>query len=363
MPRPAALAGGRPAAATAPRVRWAAASRAGTLSGRPAKELPTAVGLVGTTPEFPGDAAVPIHVPPLSRRSFLARGAAAAAALTFGRPLLAAGPKAGVDPDLFALLSDTHVPGDPAATARGVDMTENMARAVAAVAGLDPKPAAVLVNGDCAYLKGLPEDYRNFARLVRPLAEAGLPLHLTMGNHDARGALYDALAEQRPESPPVASRHVSVVPSPHADWVLLDSLTETDVVTGELGEAQRAWLEKALDAGGDKPEVVVAHHNPQFEPGPDGGWGGLRDAGPLFELLESRKRVKAFVYGHTHDWSVGRRGGVHLVNLPPVAYVFADGKPNGWVEARTGPAGMELRLRAHDERHPRHGETVRLDWR
>lgn len=304
---------------------------------------------------------MPIHVPPISRRSFLARAAAGAAALTMGGPAFAANSKS--DPDFFALLSDTHVPTDAATTARGVNMTENLARTIEAVLGLDVRPAAVLINGDCAYLKGLPGDYANLAGLVRPISEAGLPLHLTMGNHDARVPLYEALAAQRPTDPPVASKHVSVVSSPHADWFLLDSLTETDVVTGELGEEQRGWLAKVLDKNADKPAIVVAHHNPQFEPGPDGGWGGLKDAGLLFELLESRKRVNAFIYGHTHDWSIGKRGGVHLVNLPPVAYVFADGKPNGWVEARTRPDGMELRLRAHDTKHPQNGETVSLDWR
>jgi 3',5'-cyclic AMP phosphodiesterase CpdA len=305
---------------------------------------------------------MPIHVPPISRRSFLARSATAVAVLGFGGASAAEGE---ADPNFFTLFSDTHVPGDPSTSNRGVNMTDNLARAVGAVVGLVRKPAAVLINGDCAYLKGLPADYANFARLLRPLAEAGVPLHLTMGNHDARGPFYDALAAQRPENPPVASKHVGVVSSPNADWYLLDSLTETDVVTGELGEAQRRWLSSALDSGGEKPAIVMAHHDPQFEPraGDANPWSGLKDAAALFELLESRPRVKAFVFGHTHDWSISRRGRIHLVNLPPVAYVFQDDKPNGWVEARTRRGGIDLRLRAHDERHPRHGETVSLDWR
>jgi 3',5'-cyclic-AMP phosphodiesterase len=307
---------------------------------------------------------MPIHVPPISRRSFLAR-AAAAAAMAIGGATRAAESHGRPDPEFFALLSDTHVPGDPATTVRGVNMTANMSRTVAALVSLERKPAAVLVNGDCAYLKGLPADYANLAGLVQPLSEAGLPLHLTMGNHDDRRPFYDALSAQRPANPPVATKHVSIVSSPNADWFLLDSLTETDVVTGELGETQLRWLAAALDGGGEKPAIVMAHHNPQFEPrtGDANPWSGLKDATALFELLESRQRVKAFVFGHTHDWSVSRRAGVHLVNLPPVAYVFQDGKPNGWVEARVHARGMELRLQAHDTAHPQHGETVALEWR
>lgn len=305
---------------------------------------------------------MPLHLPPISRRTFLAGGAAAAAGLALGRPPRAAA--AEVDSDLIALLSDTHVPGDPSVAARGVNMTDNLRRVVTDLVGLERRPAGVLINGDCAYLKGLPGDYANLAGLVRPLSEAGLPLHLTMGNHDAREPLYRALAAERPEQPPVESKHVDVVETPHANWFLLDSLTETDVVTGELGEAQRAWLAAALDARPDKPAVVVAHHDPQFEPrAGKTAWTGLKDAAALFDLLESRRHVQAYVYGHTHDWSVGRRGSVHLVNLPPVAYVFAEGKPNGWVEARTGEGGLGLRLHCHDEAHPQHGETVSLRWR
>ena len=302
---------------------------------------------------------MPLYIPPVSRRAFLAQSAAAMAAMAVGRPAFAA----ETDKDFFALLSDTHVPSDPATTARGVNMTDNLTHTVTQLLALKDKPAAVLVNGDCAYLKGLPGDYANFAKLVHPLSAAGLPLYLTMGNHDAREPLYDAIASQRPDLPPVASKHVSVVSSPHADWYLLDSLFQTDVVTGELGEAQLKWLGQVLDKGGEKPALVVVHHNPQFEPyGEDKAWSGIKDSTALFELLESRKRVKAFIYGHTHDWSISRRGRLHLVNLPPVAYVFADGKPNGWVEARTQHDGIKLRLNAHDPQHPQHGETVELKW-
>src|SRR5690606_25576581 len=104
----------------------------------------------------------------------------------------------------------------------------------------------------------------------QPLSEAGLPLHLTMGNHDDRAPLYQALAAQRPSDPPVDSKHVSVIESPHANWFLLDSLYQVNVVTGELGAEQLAWIEKELDARQDKPAIVMAHHNPQFDPPADG---------------------------------------------------------------------------------------------
>src|SRR5690606_17841116 len=87
-----------------------------------------------------------------------------------------------VNPHQIALLSDTHIPNSPEVEARGTNMTTNLRHVVREITALKTAPSSVLINGDCAYLKGLPEDYANLAACVAPLSEAGLPLHLTMGN-------------------------------------------------------------------------------------------------------------------------------------------------------------------------------------
>jgi hypothetical protein len=51
------------------------------------------------------------------------------------------------------------------------------------------------------------------------------------------------------------------------------------------------------------------------------------------------------------------------VNLPPVAYVFQKGRPNGWVEATLRDDGMQLKLNCLDKSHPQHDETAELKWR
>ena len=303
---------------------------------------------------------MPIHVSPVSRRSFLATTSAAASLAVM--PNLWA--SEAVDGSVFALLSDTHIPDQPDFVAREVNMTANLRRVVGQVCASEHKPAGVIINGDCAYLKGLPSDYKNFAACVHAVTDAGLPLHLTMGNHDDRGPFYDALAAQRPETPPVEAKHVSIVKTPHANLFLLDSLSEVNVVTGDLGQAQRTWLASALDAHADKPAIIVAHHNLQFEAPAEGtAWGGLKDTAELFKLLSARKHVKAYIYGHTHNWSLDQREGIHLVNLPPVAYVFGAGKPNGWVRATLREGGMALELIALDTSHSQHGQRVELAWR
>lgn len=304
---------------------------------------------------------MPVHALPLSRRNFLAQAVAGTASLALLKPTW--GEDSTTNPNFLALLSDTHIPNAPDVTARDTNMTSNLQQVVRELVALKTKPAGVFINGDCAYLKGLPEDYANLANCVAPLAEAGLPLHLTMGNHDDRGPLYAALASQKPERPLVDSKHVSLLKTPHANLFLLDTLTEVNVVTGEVGAAQRQWLAQALDAHTDKPAIIIAHHNPQFTAPAEGArWSGIQDTAEFFELITSRKQVKAYVFGHSHNWSLAKSGDLHLINLPPVAYVFGEGKPNGWVEANLRPDGISLKLHTISATHPQNGEQANLVW-
>ena len=303
---------------------------------------------------------MPLHTAPLSRRSFLAQSAAVVAGLTVVR--VGWGEQPGSNPHTLALLSDTHIPESPTVVARDVNMTNNLRQVVREVTSLETKPAGAIINGDCAYLKGQPADYANLAKCVAPLDEAGLPLHVTMGNHDDRGPLYEALKSQKPDRPVVDSKHVTVIETPRANWLLLDSLTQVNVVTGGLGQEQLQWLDKALAARTGKPAFVMAHHNPQFTPPADGKWTGIQDTTELFDLLGRHKQVKAFLFGHSHNWSISRRGDLHLVNLPPVAYVFSPEKPNGWVHAETRENSLSLQLHTIDKQHKQNGEQVNLEW-
>lgn len=304
---------------------------------------------------------MPLHVATPSRRSFLVQAAAGAVGLSIFRTAWSA--EGSANPNVLALLSDTHIPSSAEVEARGVNMTRNLQQVVRELAALEAKPSGVVINGDCAYLKGLPNDYANLAQCVAPLSDAGLPLHLTMGNHDNRGPLYEALQTQKPERPVVEAKHISVLETPHANWFLLDSLMEVDVVTGELGLQQREWLAAALKAKADKPAIVMMHHNPQFTAPAEGQrWTGLKDTSETFDLLAAHKQVKAVVFGHTHNWSITKRDHLHLINLPPVAYVFGEGKPNGWVLAETHEGGLRLKLTTIDKQHPKFGEQVDLAW-
>ena len=304
---------------------------------------------------------MPIHRNPASRRDFLKVTAALGGAAT----VLAATPAsfaAANQPTRIALLSDTHIPSSPDIEARGVNMTDNLQRVIVDICKLKTPPSHLIINGDCAYLKGLPDDYANFAACLAPLDDRQIALHVTMGNHDDRQPLYGALSNQRPaDNPAVMSKHISVVETPHANFYLLDSLFRVDVVTGELGADQIQWLAHELDARQDKPAIVMTHHNPQFTAPPDDKpWTGISDTQELFQVLDARKHVCAFLYGHSHTWTHNRRGHIQMINLPPVAYVFSPDRPNGWVSAELTEDSMSLELNTFDPNHPQSAERLEV---
>ena len=55
--------------------------------------------------------------------------------------------------------------------------------------------------------------------------------------------------------------------------------------------------------------------------------------------------------------------GIHLINLPPVSYVFQAGEPAGWAHATLEREGMQLELRCVDPAHKSHGQLHKLQWR
>src|SRR5947209_14904963 len=138
------------------------------------------------------------RVPRIPRRRFLGGSLAACASLLLGprhwagRALAADERKS--DPHRFALLSDVHIAADPSAHERDVVMANHLKQVVDELLRLDPRPAWVSVDGDCAYHLGLPGDYATLAGLLRPVREAGLPIHLTVGNHDRRDNFHEAFA-------------------------------------------------------------------------------------------------------------------------------------------------------------------------
>ncbi|MCH9655425.1 MAG: metallophosphoesterase [Planctomycetes bacterium] len=298
---------------------------------------------------------MPVHLPAQTRRQFL---------ITLGAGFVTYSTGAFANEtqsEIVYLLNDTHI---------GEKHPENSAvpshlrQVVNELTNLKQKPACVLINGDLALKDGQPGDYRHFAKLIRPLREAKIDTHLTLGNHDERDVFYDVMKEEQPESPPVKSRHISVVQTKYANFFLLDSLHKTMVTQGTLGKEQRTWLANALDAHADKPAIIVTHHNPRLGGDPLHFPGGLTDSVELWVILAKRPQVKAYVHGHIHHRSHAGHQGIHIINTPATSYVGNPAKSTtGWTVAKLSPHSITLTTRTNDENHAWNQKTKTLKWR
>ena len=86
---------------------------------------------------------MPIHLPPISRREFFARSLLAAAGLALAPSLLAASRR--VDANSWALLADTHIAGDQARIARGINMAGHLKCVAREVLALPKRPVGLFV--------------------------------------------------------------------------------------------------------------------------------------------------------------------------------------------------------------------------
>ena len=262
------------------------------------------------------------------------------------------------DQHTLAWFSDTHIDANASLIHRNVNMADQFAASLRELASWPVKPMAVIVNGDLALKDGQTGDYATFGKLIDPV-RALAPIYLTLGNHDQRENFWRAFPQDAvlPKAAPL--RQCAVFSVPRANLFLLDSLEDTNQTPGILGEAQLLWLARALSARPEKPAILVAHHNLNTR----GGTTGLKDSAALEEIFTRFPQIKAFIFGHTHNWEVSQhQTGVHFINLPPTSYVFNETRPSGWVRGTLTRDGMEVELRALDSKHPEHAQVKQLKW-
>ena len=303
---------------------------------------------------------MPITLPQLTLREFLKRTMLAGAAVALAPSAWADSAAKLRDPHTFAFFSDTHIAADPQQRFLDVNMSDHIAECIRQVADWPVNPAAVIVNGDLAFLMGKRGDYATFSRAITRL-RALAPLHLSLGNHDHRAHFWSAFPADAAAQKKTLHRQAAVLPAERVNWFQLDSLDVTDDTPGKLGTAQLDWLAQELDARRDKPAIVLVHHNPQFNDHKT----GLTDTAALMECVMSRRQVKAIVYGHTHNWQITEHqpSGIHLINLPPTSYPFHPGQPAGWVCVTLAADSADFELRSLDPTHPDHGKAHTLKWR
>ncbi len=289
----------------------------------------------------------------ISRRRFLNVSLAATGSLIALRPgrTLANDEK---EQARWAFLSDTHIAADAENHYRGHYPHRNLRETFTQIAA--DLPEGMIVTGDIARLTGQTEDYEKFKGLMLPLV-GRRPIYLALGNHDNRENFLDVFESPASRNPPVKGKHIVTVDAGCARFILLDSLFATNQTAGLLGKAQRTWLARYLQSCDDKPVLLFFHHSLRDED------GDLLDIPRLFDLIKPVSKVKALVFGHSHELGFSGYEGIHLINLPAVGYNFTDDQPVGWVEAQLTRRGATFRLHAVGSRRPGDGRTERLSWR
>jgi hypothetical protein len=91
--------------------------------------------------------------------------------------------------------------------------------------------------------------------------------------------------------------------------------------------------------------------------------GDLLDVPRLFSTIKPIRKVKAIVYGHSHEYKFSEFEGIHLINLPAVGYNFSDAEPVGWVEANLTAKGGDFTLHAIAGSMNKDRSVTKLTWR
>jgi 3',5'-cyclic-AMP phosphodiesterase len=253
---------------------------------------------------------------------------------------------------ILAQITDTHIvaPGvlfrcpvrgtalDAERTWREFDTAQYLARAVAALNALVPRPDVVVVTGDLVD-HGEPSEYEHLRRLLAPLQ---MPVFVIPGNHDAREPLREAFRDGG-YLPAEGYLQYSIEDYP-LRLVALDTLIPGRH-DGELCAERLGWLDAALAAQPARPTAILMHH-PPFATGityMDNF--GLGNATGLAEIVGRHSQIERILCGHLHRAIDRRFAGTVAGTAPSTAHqIRLNLVPDARISFVFEPPGYQLHL-------------------
>ncbi|RKP52179.1 phosphodiesterase [Trinickia fusca] len=217
---------------------------------------------------------------------------------------------------LLAQISDLHIKRPGMLAYRRVDTAAALARCVARLNALVPRPDAVVITGDLVDL-GNVDEYRHLQTLLASLA---IPYYLLVGNHDERNALREVFADHAYLQGGGEFVQYAVDVGP-LRLIALDSQVPRQSA-GHLCETRLAWLQAQLDAAREAP-VVVALHHPPFVCGighMDRLRLGAESSKRFAAILRQYDNVERVICGHVHRPIFTRFGGTIASAVPAPAH-------------------------------------------
>jgi 3',5'-cyclic AMP phosphodiesterase CpdA len=216
----------------------------------------------------------------------------------------------------IAVISDLN--GSYGSTRYGSDVKAAMERLT------ELKPSVVLATGDLVAGQKAGLDYRAMWKsfhlaVTRPLREAGIPLAVTVGNHDGSG--YPKFAEERRIFEEEWKTHLPAVKYSNIEhYPFFYSFESGDLAfialdttrVGPLSGQNLDWLESELRKQGPSKTLILFAHVPMFHFA-DIPVGESYFDSRLMELIR-RFEVKLYLTGHHHSFYPGYFGSTHFVS-------------------------------------------------
>lgn len=218
---------------------------------------------------------------------------------------------------LIAQISDMHLSTPDSRNEAIYSTAEHLARAVAHLNALEPRPDVVLATGDLVE-RGEAGEYERLYQQLEPLR---MPVYLVPGNHDDRVILPQVLDRHR-----YLPRDGGFIQYTVEDWpvrlVALDTLIPRES-GGRLCAERLAWLDARLAEAPGRPTVVFMHHPPFVTGMRKMDEMGLDGADGLAAVIRRHPQVERIVCGHLHRSIVRRFAGTVACTGPATAHQLA----------------------------------------
>jgi Icc protein len=210
---------------------------------------------------------------------------------------------------LIVQMSDLHVAAAGAPVRSFVDTNANLARAIAYIGAMRPRPDLVLATGDLTDT-GLPEEYLLLRELFDGLER---PVYVIPGNHDETEPLVTVLDNHT--YLPRDGGPLQYVIEGDVRIVGFDT-TRPGHHEGMVDAERLQWLDATLRAAPSQPTMVMMHH-PPFD---TGIWwmdrSHIRGAAELERVVRSHPQVRRVIAGHIHR-SIQTAWGETIVSVSP----------------------------------------------
>ena len=229
---------------------------------------------------------------------------------------------------LLAQISDLHVVAKGKKLFDRIDTAAFLARAVAHLNALDPRPDFVWITGDLVDQGSLAE-YANLRDLLTPLQSRWTVM---AGNHDERANLRRAFDETR--LPPTGEFLQYMIDDLPLRLIALDTLIPGES-GGRLCPARLDWLAARLAERPDQPTVIAMHHPPFLTGLTEMDSINCDNSAALGALVAQHRQIERIVCGHVHRPMVVRWAGTVVTTAPATAHQVTldlkEGSHTSWI--------------------------------